>query len=117
MATNEEGEGLIFNVNKANSFNELADTAIKLNSSINLVSSKLNVEPQYVKFETKNVIDLSFSALFRGDVTAVICLLLAFLLEVVDTVIVYMVRGVKLPKKKKVEEPVNNIRETIHYNF
>jgi hypothetical protein len=117
MTANGEGEGLIFNVNKANSFNELADTSIKLNSAINIVSSKLNVEPQYVKFETRNVIDLSFSALMRGDVTAVICLLLAFLLEVVDTIIVYMVRGVKLPKKKKREETVNNVRETIHYNF
>jgi hypothetical protein len=117
MATNEEGEGLIFNVNKSKTFNELADTAIQLNSAINVVSSKLNVEPQYVKFETRNVIDLSFSSLMRGDVTAVVCLLLAFLLEVVDTIIVYMVRGVRVPKKKKISEPVNNVRETIHYNF
>jgi hypothetical protein len=117
MATNEEGEGLVFDVNKAHSFNELADTAVKLNSAINVVSSKLNVEPQYVKFETRNVIDLSFSALMRADVTAIVCLLLALLLEVVDTIIVYMVRGVKIKKKKKVDEPVNNIRETIHYKF
>lgn len=117
MATNEEGEGLIFEVNKAHSFNELADTSVKLNSAINVISSKLNVDPQYVKFETRNVIDLSFSALMRADVTAIVCLLLALLLEVVDTIIVYMVRGVKPPKKKKVNETVNNIRETIHYNF
>jgi hypothetical protein len=117
MSTNEEGEGLVFDVNKARSFNELADTAVKLNSAINVVSSKLNVEPQYVKFETRNVIDLSFSALMRADVTAIVCLLLALLLEVVDTIIVYMVRGVKTKKKKKVDEPVNNIRETIHYKF
>lgn len=108
-------EGLIFEVNKAKSFNELADTSIKLNSAINVISSKLDVEPQYVKFESDNIIALSFGALMRGEITAIICFLLALLLEVVDTIIVYMVRGVKPEKKKKYEEPVRNVRETLYY--
>jgi hypothetical protein len=108
-------EGLIFQVNKAKSFNELADTSIRLNSSINVISSKLDVEPKYVKFESDNVIALSFNALMRGEITAIICFLLALLLEVVDTIIVYMVRGVKPEKKKKYEEPTRNIRETLYY--
>ena len=107
--------GLIFEVNKAKSFNELADTAIKLNGAINVISSKLDVEPKYVKFESDNVISLSFGALMRGEITALICFLLALLLEVVDTVIVYMVRGVKSEKKKKYDEPVRNVRETLYY--
>lgn len=107
-------KGLIFQVNEAKTFSDLADVAIKLNSSINVISSKLNVEPKYVKFESDNVIALSFNALMRGEITALICFLLAALLEIVDTIIVYMVRGEK-KKKKEIEEPVRNIRETIYY--
>jgi hypothetical protein len=43
--------------------------------------------------------------------------MLALLLEIVDIVIVYMVRGVKIKPKKKFEEPINKVKETIHYNF
>lgn len=95
MSTSNDGEGLVFNVNKAKSFNDLADVSVKLNNAINVVSSKLDVEPKYVKFESDNVINLSFSALLRGDITAIVCFALALLLEVVDTVIVYMVRGTR----------------------
>jgi len=108
-------DGLVIEANKAKSFMELADISVKLNSAINVVSSKLNIEPKYIKFESDNVIQLSFGALFKGEITAIICFLLAILLEVVDTIIVYMVRGVRLEKKKKYEEPVNNIRERIYY--
>lgn len=108
--------GLIFEVNKAKSFIELADVSVKLNNSINIVSSKLNVEPKYIKFESDNVIQLSFGALLKGEITALICFLLAVLLEIVDTIIVYMVRGVRPEKKKgKYDEPVNNVRERIYY--
>jgi len=109
-------EGLIFSVNKAKTFEELADTSIKLNGAINVVSAKLNTEPQFIKFKTDNVINLSFSALLRGDITAIICFLLAVLLEIVDTIIVYMVRGVKTQKKAS-HSKISNIRESIKYNF
>jgi hypothetical protein len=108
-------DGLVIEANKTKSFMELADISVKLNSAINVVSSKLNVEPKYIKFESDNVIQLSFGALFKGEITAIICFLLAILLEVVDTIIVYMVRGVRPEKKKKYEEPVNNIRERTYY--
>lgn len=117
MSTNDDGEGLVFEINKAHSYNELANAAVKVNNAINVVGSKLKVEPEYIKFETDNVINQSFSALLKGDITALVCFALALLLEVVDTIIVYMVRGKKNSKKKKIEEPVNNVRETIHYNF
>ena len=117
MTTDSNGKGLIFEINKSNSFNELADASVKINNAINIVSSKLNVEPKYVKFDIDNVINLSFSALLRGDITALVCFMLALLLEIVDTVIVYMVRGVKSKPKKKFEEPINKVKETIHYNF
>jgi hypothetical protein len=111
-------KGLIFEVNKAKDFTELADVSIKLNGGINTISSKIGVKPSYVKFEYENVIQQSFNALLRGDITALICFLLAALLEIVDTIIVYMVRGVKIDKKKKKQEPeINNLRERIYYDY
>jgi hypothetical protein len=108
----------VFQVNRTKTFDELADVLVELNTGINTVSSKLGVEPKYVKFCTENVIQLSFGALFRGEITALICFALALLLEVVDTVIVYMVRGVKRkPEKKAEEEKPNPVRETIHYSW
>lgn len=110
-------DGLVLKANKATSFMELADVSVKLNSSINVISSKLNVEPKYIKFESDNVIQLSFGALIRGDITALICFLLAMLLEIVDTIIVYMVRGVKTEKKKKYEDAVDNLRSRTYYDY
>jgi hypothetical protein len=118
LVSSEDKEGLVFEVNRAKTFDELADVLVELNTGINTVSSKLGVEPQYVKFSTENVIQLSFGALFRGEITALICFALALLLEVVDTVIVYMVRGTKRkPEKKAEEEKPNPVRETIRYNW
>jgi len=104
LVSNKDNNGLIFEVNRAKTFDELADTVIKLNTSINSISSKLKVEPEYVKFSTDNVIQLAFGALTRFEITAVICFALALLLEIVDTIIVYMVRGVKKTEENKIEE-------------
>jgi hypothetical protein len=94
--------GIVIEVTKAQTFDELAETLIRLNSSINVISSKLKLEPEYIKFSTENIIQLSFGALMRWEITAVICFALAVLLELVDTVIVYMIRG---PKKKQDKAP------------
>jgi len=104
LVSSKDNKGLIFEVNRAKTFDELADTVVRLNTSVNMVSSKLGVEPEYVKFSTENVIQLSFGALTRFEITAVICFALALLLEIVDTIIVYMVRGVKNKEEEEIEE-------------
>jgi hypothetical protein len=104
LVSNKDNQGLLFEVNRAKTFDELADTVIKLNTSINSISSKLKVEPEYVKFSTDNVIQLAFGALFSFEITAMICFALALLLELVDTIIVYMVRGVNKRNQEKLEE-------------
>jgi len=104
LVSSKDNKSLIFEVNRAKSFDELADTVVRLNTSVNMVSSKLGVEPEYVKFSTENVIQLSFGALTRFEITAVICFCLALLLEIVDTIIVYMVRGVKNKEEEEIEE-------------
>ena len=109
--------GMIIEVTKAQTFDELSETLIRLNSSINIISSKLKLEPEYIKLSTENIIQLSFGSLFRGDITAIICLSLSILLEIIDIVIVYIIRG----SKKKVvvnniDEP-SKIRERIYYSW
>jgi hypothetical protein len=107
LVSSENNKGLIFEVNKAKTYDELADTVVKLNTAVNTVSSKLDVEPEYVKFSTENVIQLAFGALTRFEITAIICFALALLLEIVDTIIVYMVRGVKKKVEDVEEESIN----------
>jgi hypothetical protein len=118
LVSSEDKEGLIFQVNRAKTFDELADVLVELNTGINTISSKLDVEPKYVKFSTENVIQLSFGALFRGEITALICFALALLLEVVDTIIVYMVRGIKRKQETvPYEEKSNPVRERTIYSW
>jgi hypothetical protein len=99
--------GIVIEVTKAQTFDELAETLIRLNSSINVISSKLKLDPEYIKFSTENIIQLSFGALMRGEITAIICFALAVLLEIVDTVIVYMMRGVKRKNNENIEEDIS----------
>lgn len=108
--------GMIIEVTKAESFDDLSETLIRLNSSINIISSKLKLEPEYIKFSTENIIQLSFGALFRGDITAIICLSLAILLEIIDIVIVYMIRNIK-KKVVSTSYESNPVRERIYYTW
>lgn len=115
LTDSQNEDALIFNVSNAKNFEGLANSLIKLNTGINVISSKLDISPEYVKFSTDNIVQLSFGALFRGEITALICMTLAVLLEIVDTVIVYMIRGERKPKQKGSSQE-RNIRETIKYS-
>jgi hypothetical protein len=108
--------GIVVEVTKAQTFDELAETLIRLNSSINVVSSKLKLDPEYIKFSTENIIQLSFGALMRWEITAVICFALAVLLEIVDTIIVYMIRGVKR-KDNETPSPEQLDNNSIHVDI
>lgn len=109
--------GIVAEVIKAQTFDELSETLIRLNSSANIISSKLKLEPEYIKYSTENIIQLSFGALFRGDITAIICLALAILLEVVDIIIVYMIRGSKKKLSVNSHDDSTTIRERIYYSW
>lgn len=117
LVTTQNDDGLVFKVSQAKTFDELANELIKLNTSINTISSKLDLKPEYVKFSTENIIQLSFGALFRGEITALICMTLAVLLEIVDTVIVYVIRGERKKPKNKQDNSERNVRETIKYTL
>ena len=102
VSSDAKQKGLLFQVNNAVNFNELSKVIIVVNNSISTISSKMGLEPKFVSYTTDDVIQLSFGALFRGEITALICFLLAFLLEMVDTIIVYMIRGTR----KKLDEEI-----------
>jgi len=105
VSSDAKQKGLLFQVNNATNFNELSKVIIVVNNSISTISSKMGLEPKFVSYTTDDVIQLSFGALLRGEITALICFLLAFLLEMVDTIIVFMVRGTrKKPEEEAVKE-------------
>jgi len=95
VSSDNKTKGLLFQVNTADNFNDLSKLTIVVNNAVSNIGAKVGIEPKFVSYKTDDVIQLSFGALFRGETTALVCFLLAFLLEMVDTIIVYMVRGVR----------------------
>lgn len=80
-------------VNTCKTFKELENALIDVNGTLSTVASKLNVEYKPVEIiGSDNIIKLSFSALLNFEITAWVCLLLAFLMEIGDIVIVYVIR-------------------------
>jgi len=104
VSSDAKAKGLLFQVNNAQSFNDLSKIIISVNNSISNISSKMRLEPKFVSYTTDDVIQLSFGALMRGEITALICFLLAFLLEMVDIIIVYMIRGTRKQEMVAIQE-------------
>jgi hypothetical protein len=114
VASDTKNKGILYQINNVDNFNDLTRVTIQVNNSISTISSKMNIEPQFVSFKTEDVIQLSFGALMRGEITALICCLLAFLLEMVDIVIVYMIRGTKRVEPVVEEEKKTKIFSKIY---
>lgn len=94
-------------VNKAYNFKELELAVINANGLLSTVASKVNVEFKATEIAgSDNIIRLSFSSLLSFEVTALVCLLLAFLMEIGDIVIVYVIRHEKEKKEEPKIEPV-----------
>jgi len=94
-------------VNKAHNFKELELAVINANGLLSTVASKVNVEFKATEIAgSDNIIRLSFSSLLSFEVTALVCLLLAFLMEIGDIVIVYVIRYEKEKKEESKVEPV-----------
>lgn len=104
VSSDTKAKGLLYQVNNVQNFNELSKIIISVNNSISNISSKMGLEPKFVSYTTDDVIQLSFGALMRGEITALICFLLAFLLEMVDIIIVYMIRGTRRVEETPKEE-------------
>ena len=99
--------GIKKDVNKAHNFKELELAVINANGLLSTVASKVDVEFKATEIAgSDNIIRLSFSSLLSLEVTALVCLLLAFLMEIGDIVIVYVIRYEKEKKEEPKVEPV-----------
>ena len=99
------------NVDSTGSFKELDTAVIDANSLISSIAANLNTKFTPVKITgTDNIIKVSFNALLAADVTALVCFLLAFLMEIGDIIITYTIRY-----EKKVPTPIIEIRDDNHY--
>jgi len=81
------------NIESTANFKELEFAVIDANSLISSIASTLNTKFVPVKIlGTDNIIKVSFNALLNWDVTALVCFLLAFLMEIGDIIIVFTMR-------------------------
>lgn len=88
---------------EAHKFSELELAVINANSLLSSVASSLNTEFKSAEITgSSNILNLSFSALFAFEITALVCFLLAFLMEVGDIVIVYVIRYERQRPKSKI---------------
>jgi len=101
-------------------FKELEFAVIDANSLISSIASTLNTKFTPVKIMgTDNIIKVSFNALLSADVTALVCFLLAFLMEIGDIVIVYTIRYEKktqVPVIQKEDEFLRHVKYTKTYD-
>jgi hypothetical protein len=89
-------------INDAKSFETLEVSVIEANSLISSIASNLAIDYKSVEITgSSNILRLSFEALFALEITAVVCLLLAVLMEIGDIVIVYVIRNEKKKPKSK----------------
>ena len=103
-------------VNAAGTFKELESAVVNVNGILSTVASKLNVEYKPVQIVgSDNIIKLSFSALLNFEITAWVCLLLAFLMEIGDIVIVYTIRYEKEENKViNIEKIENDVKKFMY---
>ena len=81
------------NIEETTNFKDLELAVIDANSLISSIASTLNTKFTPVKIlGTDNIIKVSFNALLSADTTALVCFLLAFLMEIGDIIIVYTIR-------------------------
>jgi hypothetical protein len=103
-------------INNANNFKDLEISTIGANSLISSIASSLDVKFQPVKIQgSDNIIKVSFGSLFRGDITALICFLLAFLMEIGDIIITFVMRYEKKRPTPIVSSSNNDMERHIRY--
>ena len=91
-------------VSDANSFKDLDMLTIKANALVSSIASKSNVEFKAVKIEeSDNIFKLAFGSLLKFDITAAVCFFIAFVMEMVDILIVFVIRNDFKQKKMKHE--------------
>jgi hypothetical protein len=108
------------NIEDTTSFKDLEFAVIDANSLISSIASTLNTKFTPVKIlGTDNIIKVSFNALLNADITALVCFLLALLMEIGDIIIVYTIRYEKkapTPIIQKEDEFLRHVKYTKTYD-
>jgi hypothetical protein len=105
-------------INNTSSFRELETSTIDANSLISSIASTLDMKFVPAKIQgSDNIIKVSFGSLVGLDITALVCFLLAFLMEIGDIIITFVMRyEKKVPNPiVKQEEELRNIRYSKTY--
>lgn len=90
-------------ISESRSFDDLEMAVINANSLISSIASNLNIDFKPVEIEgSSNILRLSFGSLINFEITALVCFLLAFLMEMGDIVIVYTIRHEKTKPRPKI---------------
>jgi hypothetical protein len=96
-------------VSDANSFKDLEILTIKANALVSSIASKSNAEFKAVRIEeSDNIFKLAFGALLRLDITATVCFFIAFVMEMVDILIVFVIRN-DFKQKRTKQEPLHRV--------
>jgi hypothetical protein len=101
-------------VNSAKTFTDLETAVIDANSLMSSIASNLSIKFTPVEIiGSANILRLSFESLLRFEVTAVVCLLLALLMEIGDIVIVFVIRYEKPKAVPKIISKNTSYKEKI----
>ena len=104
-------------VNDTTSFKELEVAALNANSLISSIASTLNTKFTPVKIiGSDNIIKVSFTSLLSGDITALVCFLLAFLMEIGDIIISFVIRYERIVPKTIVKDTSEEVLRNIRYS-
>ena len=96
-------------VSDAKSFKDLEILTIKANALVSSIASKSNAEFKAVRIEeSDNIFKLAFGALLRLDITATVCFFIAFVMEMVDILIVFVIRN-DFKRKRIKQEPLHGV--------
>jgi len=84
-------------------FETLKRAVINANSLISSIASNLSMDFNPVEISgSSNILRLSFNSLFAFEITALVCFLLAVLMEIGDIVIVYVIRYEKTTPRTQI---------------
>lgn len=96
-------------LNDTKNFKDVETEMLKVNGFFSSHFSKINYDFKAITPKlSDNIITLSFNALFKLDMTALVCFLMAFLMEIGDIVITFVTRFKRKVVEKKVE-PSNTV--------
>ena len=104
-------------VNNTGNFRELEIAVIDANSLMSSIASNLSIKYVPAKIiGSDNIIKISFGSLLSGDITALVCFLLAFLMEIGDIVIAFVIRYEPKRPKPIIKDTQTDLYRNLKYS-